>query len=127
MPSGSYTEGQTKTVALLSRAITSARGGTVAGDAASRSGIRSVAVAAEASRWKEEGGRAAGADDSTVVGDDAAQLAVPVEEFVHVLRLLTFAGSHQKVADGRLLAPEQIVDVVLHGTLNPQKTQKGRD
>lgn len=52
-----------------------------------------------------------------VVGVDAARLAVPVEEFVHVLRLLTFAGSHQKVADGRLLTPDQIVDVVLHGTL----------
>ncbi len=50
-----------------------------------------------------------------VVGEDGAQLAVPPEDFVHVLRLLTFAGSHQKVADGRLLTPEQIVDVVLHG------------
>jgi len=53
-----------------------------------------------------------------VVGDGAdgaAQLAVPVDHFVHVLRLLTFAGSHQKVADGRLLTPDQIVDTVLLG------------
>jgi AcrR family transcriptional regulator len=50
-----------------------------------------------------------------VVGDDADQLAVPVDHFVHVLRLLTFAGSHQKVADGRLLTPDQIVDTVLLG------------
>ena len=50
-----------------------------------------------------------------VVADDADQLAVPVDEFVHVLRLLTFAGSHEHVADGRLLTPDQIVDTVLHG------------
>jgi AcrR family transcriptional regulator len=52
-----------------------------------------------------------------VVGADAARLDVPAGEFVHVLRLLTFAGSHQKVADGRLLTPDQIVDTVLHGHL----------
>ena len=50
-----------------------------------------------------------------VVADDADRLAVPVDEFVHVLRLLTFAGSHEHVADGRLLTPDQIVDTVLHG------------
>jgi AcrR family transcriptional regulator len=50
-----------------------------------------------------------------VVGADADQLAVPVDDFVHVLRLLTFAGSHQHIADGRLLTPEQIVDTVLLG------------
>jgi AcrR family transcriptional regulator len=50
-----------------------------------------------------------------VVGEDVDQLAVPVEDFVHVLRLLTFAGSHQHIADGRLLTPEQIVDTVLLG------------
>lgn len=52
-----------------------------------------------------------------VVGEDGAQLAVPPEELVRLLRLLTFAGSHHKIADGRLLSPEQIVHVVLHGTL----------
>jgi AcrR family transcriptional regulator len=52
-----------------------------------------------------------------VVGDDADRLAVPVDHFVHVLRLLTFAGSHDQVADGRLLTPDQIVDTVLHGLL----------
>jgi AcrR family transcriptional regulator len=50
-----------------------------------------------------------------VVGDDADRLAVPVDEFVHVLRLLTFAGSHELIADGRLLSPDQIVDTVLDG------------
>ncbi len=52
-----------------------------------------------------------------VVGPDADQLSVPPEHLVHVLRLLTFAGSHQHIADGRLLTPDQIVDTVLHGLL----------
>jgi AcrR family transcriptional regulator len=50
-----------------------------------------------------------------VVGDDADLLTVPVDEFIHVLRLLAFAGSHDKIADGRLMTPEQIVDTVLLG------------
>ncbi|MCW2844603.1 MAG: TetR/AcrR family transcriptional regulator [Nocardioides sp.] len=50
-----------------------------------------------------------------LVADDADQLVVPVGEFVHVLRLLAFAGSHERIADGRLLTPEQIVDTVLLG------------
>ncbi|WP_341923932.1 helix-turn-helix domain-containing protein [Nocardioides psychrotolerans] len=54
-----------------------------------------------------------------VVGDDADRLAVPVDHFVHVLRLLTFAGSHQKIADGRLLTPDQVVDTLLHGLARP--------
>ena len=41
--------------------------------------------------------------------------ACPSTQFVHVLRLLTFAGSHEHIADGRLLTPDQIVDTVLHG------------
>jgi AcrR family transcriptional regulator len=52
---------------------------------------------------------------TSVVGEDADQLAVPVDHFVHVLRLLTFAGSHEMVADGHLLTPDQIVDTVLFG------------
>ncbi len=42
-----------------------------------------------------------------LVGGDADQLAVPVDHFLHVLRLLTFAGSHELVADGRLLTPNR--------------------
>ncbi|CAB4733619.1 MAG: TetR family transcriptional regulator [Actinobacteria bacterium] len=52
-----------------------------------------------------------------LVAADADRLRVGVEEFTHTLRLLTFAGSHPLIADGRLLSPEQIVDTVLHGTL----------
>lgn len=56
-----------------------------------------------------------------VVGDDAADLGCPVDHFVHLLRLLTFSGSHDHIADGRLLTPEQIVDTLLHGLLAPSK------
>ncbi|WP_197025882.1 TetR/AcrR family transcriptional regulator [Nocardioides sp. URHA0020] len=50
-----------------------------------------------------------------VVAGDADQLVVPLEHFIHVLRLLTFAGSHEHIADGRLLTPDEIVDTVLLG------------
>lgn len=50
-----------------------------------------------------------------VIGVDADRLRCPVAHFVHLLRLLTFAGSHDQIADGPLLTPEQIVDTVLHG------------
>ncbi|MCD4533603.1 TetR/AcrR family transcriptional regulator [Nocardioides sp. cx-169] len=50
-----------------------------------------------------------------LVGEDGDQLAVPVDHFLHILRLLTFAGSHPKVTEGRLLTPEQIVETVLLG------------
>jgi AcrR family transcriptional regulator len=50
-----------------------------------------------------------------VVGPDADQLAVPLDHFIHVFRLLIFAGSHEHIADGRLLTPDEIVDTVLHG------------
>ena len=50
-----------------------------------------------------------------VIGPDVAHLRCPVGHFVHLLRLLTFAGSHDQIADGVLLTPEQIVDTVLHG------------
>lgn len=50
-----------------------------------------------------------------VVGADTDQLAVPLDHFIHVLRLLTFSGSHEHIADGRLLTPDEIVDTVLLG------------
>src|SRR4051794_37646574 len=55
-----------------------------------------------------------------VVGADADRLRVPSEEFVHVLRLLTFAGSHPHISDGRYLTPEEIVDVVTTGLFRPE-------
>jgi AcrR family transcriptional regulator len=58
-----------------------------------------------------------------VVGDDAERLSVPAADLVHRLRLLTFAGSHPHISDGKLLTPEEIVDTLLHGLLRPE----GRD
>jgi AcrR family transcriptional regulator len=58
-----------------------------------------------------------------VVGEDADRLTLPPDEFVHRLRLLTFAGSHPHITDGHLLTPEQIVDTLLHGLLR----HEGRD
>ncbi len=69
---------------------------------------------AEADAWRA---RLAGLL-TDVIGDDADRFAGGVDHAVHVLRLLTFAGSHQHVADDRLLTPEQIVDTVLHGLLD---------
>jgi AcrR family transcriptional regulator len=54
------------------------------------------------------------------VGDDADRLRISASEFIHVLRLLTFSASHAEIADGRLLTPEQIVDIVLDGVLLPK-------
>jgi hypothetical protein len=50
---------------------------------------------------------------------DAGRFRVPPEEVLQLLRLLTFSGSHPHIADQRILTAEQIVDVVLHGTLRP--------
>lgn len=50
-----------------------------------------------------------------VVGEDAGRLRVDPDDFCHRLGLLTFAGSHPHITDGRLLTPEQVVDTVLHG------------
>ena len=57
-----------------------------------------------------------------VVGADADRLPCPLDDFVHPLRLLTFAGSHPHITDGHLLTPEEIVDTVLHGLLTPGRT-----
>jgi AcrR family transcriptional regulator len=52
-----------------------------------------------------------------VVGDDADRLDCPVDHFVHVFRLLCFAGSHRHITDGRFLTPGDVVDTVLCGHL----------
>jgi AcrR family transcriptional regulator len=53
----------------------------------------------------------------TLVEPDADALSVDPAMLVHMLRLLTFAGSNELIADGRMLTPEEIVDTLLHGTL----------
>lgn len=45
------------------------------------------------------------------------ELGVEPAMLIHTLRLLTFAGSHEQISDGRLLTPDEIVDTLLHGVL----------
>ena len=52
-----------------------------------------------------------------VLDRDASAFRLPLPDVVQMLRLLTFAGSHPHVSDQHPLTPEQIVDVVLNGTL----------
>jgi AcrR family transcriptional regulator len=52
-----------------------------------------------------------------VIGPDADRFRFDAEEVIRTLRLLTFSGSHPHISEGRLLTPDHIVDVVLHGTL----------
>jgi hypothetical protein len=52
---------------------------------------------------------------AAVIGSDTDKLRVSASEFAHTLRLLTFAGSHPLISDGRLLTPDEIVDTVLLG------------
>ncbi|GAB7003161.1 TetR/AcrR family transcriptional regulator [Nocardioides sp. AN3] len=52
-----------------------------------------------------------------LVEPNAAELSVEPAMLVHTLRLLTFAGSNEQIADGQVLTPEQIVDTLLHGML----------
>ena len=51
-----------------------------------------------------------------LIEPDRHRLRVPPEEVVRLLRLVTFSGSHQEIAEDRLLTPEEIVDFVLYGT-----------
>src|SRR3954452_1801256 len=59
------------------------------------------------------------ADEGLVrlVRPDADRFRVPPDEVVRLLRLLTFSGSHPHISDQQMLDAEQIVGVVLHGTL----------
>ena len=48
---------------------------------------------------------------------DARAFRVPLTEVVRMLRLLTFSGTHPHISDDQALTAEEIVDVILHGTL----------
>ena len=59
--------------------------------------------------------RALSTDIVDLVRPDADRLRVTPEQLVTYLRLLTFSGSHPEITHGTLLAPGEIVDIVLHG------------
>ena len=61
-----------------------------------------------------------------LVEPDADRFRVPPDEVVQMLRLLTFSGSHPHISDQRMLTAQQIVDVVLHGTLRPGSADNDR-
>ena len=52
-----------------------------------------------------------------LVEPDADRLSCSPNELVHLMRLLTFSGTHPHLSDGRPLTPEQIVDTLLDGLL----------
>lgn len=52
----------------------------------------------------------------TLVAADADQLRVPVQTLVDLLGLMTFAGSHPVLTQGRILTPDTIIEVLLDGT-----------
>ena len=43
------------------------------------------------------------------------------------MRLLTFSGSHPLIAEGRLMTPEEITEVLLDGTLRHHDDEPTRD
>ena len=51
----------------------------------------------------------------------ADQISVRPDELVHMLRLLTFSGTHPHISEGHILTPEQIVGTLLHGVAKPQE------
>jgi AcrR family transcriptional regulator len=50
------------------------------------------------------------------------QLRVPPAQLMHMVRLLTFSGTHPHISDGHPLTAEEIVDTVLHGVLRTPST-----
>lgn len=55
-----------------------------------------------------------------LVEPDAARLTCPPDELVHMLRLLTFSGTHPHISEGRPLTPAQIVGTLLDGVLKEE-------
>ena len=52
-----------------------------------------------------------------VLAPDADRLACPPTRAAHLLRLLTFAGTHRMINDDDPIGPDEIADVLLHGIL----------
>jgi len=69
----------------------------------------------------EEGRRRAEALVVALIEPHRAELAASPTELAQLVRLLTFSGSHPHLSDGRPLTPEQIVAVLLHGTLRTDR------
>lgn len=68
-------------------------------------------------RHNEAGRRRAVEIMVAVVEPDAGRLSCDPVDLVHMLRMLTFSGTHPHISDGHLLTPEQIVGTLLDGVL----------
>jgi AcrR family transcriptional regulator len=84
--------------------------------------MRAMGLVAPPSHLREHPGLQHAMEESqarmlAVIAPDEERLTVPPHHVLHLLRLLTFSGSHQEIADDRLLTPAEIVDVVLHGVV----------
>ena len=55
------------------------------------------------------------ADVHDLLVPDADEITIPIGDLLHLVRLLTFSGSHPAIAQGRLLSAEEIVDTILDG------------
>lgn len=61
-----------------------------------------------------------------LIEPDREQLRVPPAQAARLLRMLLFSGSHPGIADGKLLTPQEIVDVILEGVrARPAPSSKG--
>jgi AcrR family transcriptional regulator len=56
-----------------------------------------------------------------LVEPDADLLTCTPAQLVHMLRMLTFSGTHPHISDGRMLTPGQIVGVLLDGVLRKDR------
>jgi len=56
----------------------------------------------------------------TLFAADAERFTLPVERVAELVRGLTFAATHPHLTEQRPLTPEEIVDVILHGVLDPR-------
>lgn len=55
-----------------------------------------------------------------LVEPEADLLTCHADQLVHMLRMLTFSGTHPHISDGRQLTPDQIVGVLLDGVLKKE-------
>ena len=76
----------------------------------------------KAHRHMEAGRRRAERIMVAVVEADADRLTCTPVQLVHMLRMLTFSGTHPHISDGHILTPEQIVGTLLDGVLKKKES-----
>ena len=74
----------------------------------------------KAARHMEAGRQRVAAVLLALVEPHRDELRVPPGQVMHMVRLLTFSGTHPHISDGQPLSAAEIVDTVLHGVLKPR-------